>query len=129
MVGMQMRIDGLDQSEIEFAQQLAVAIDLFQHRVEDQRLAPGAAGQQIAVGSRNAVEQLPKDHVWRACKLIQDITMQKDRGIMPVLPSSLTRDSRIVVDAFQRDADTAGIRHFTRTEVPGKDIPHRYSPL
>jgi len=56
MVGVQMRVDGLDQAEIEFAQQLAIAIDFLQHRIEDQRLAAGAAGQQIAIGSRDAVE-------------------------------------------------------------------------
>ena len=31
VVGVQMGIDGLDQPKVEFAQQLAVAIDLFQH--------------------------------------------------------------------------------------------------
>ncbi len=62
MVGVQMGIDGLDQPEIEFTQQLAVAVDLLEHRVEDQCLAAVAAGQQIAVGSRNAVEELAKDH-------------------------------------------------------------------
>ena len=62
MVGVQMGIDRLDQSQIEFAQQLAVAVDLLQHGIEDQRLAAGAAGQQIAVGPGNAVEQLAKDH-------------------------------------------------------------------
>src|SRR5580692_4360517 len=62
MVGVQMRIDGLDQFEIQFTQQLAVAVDLLQHRIEDQRFAAGAAGQDITVGSRYAVEQLAKDH-------------------------------------------------------------------
>ena len=62
MVGMQMGIDRLDQLEIEFAQQLAVAVDLLQHRIEDQRFAAGAARQQIAVGAGDAVEQLAKDH-------------------------------------------------------------------
>ncbi len=51
MVGVQMGIDGLDQLEIEFTQQLAVAVDLLEHGVEDQCLAAVAAGQQIAVGS------------------------------------------------------------------------------
>src|SRR5450759_4998921 len=69
-----MGIDRLDQPEIEFAQQLAVAIDLLQHGIEDQRLAAGAACQQIAVGSRNAVEQLTKDHGWRGLDLISDNT-------------------------------------------------------
>ena len=62
VVGMQMGIDGLDQLEVEFAQQLAVALDLLQHGIEDQRLAAGAAGEHIAVGSGNAVKELTKDH-------------------------------------------------------------------
>jgi hypothetical protein len=59
---MQMGIDGLDQLEVELAQQLAVTVGLFQHRIEDQRLAARPARQQIAVGAGNAVEELAKDH-------------------------------------------------------------------
>ncbi len=62
VVGVQVGVHRLDQPEIEFAQELAVAVDLLQHGIEDQRLAAGAAGQDIAVGSRYAVEQLAKDH-------------------------------------------------------------------
>ena len=62
VVGVQMGVDRLDQPQVEFAQQLAIAVGLFQHGIEDQRLAAGAAGQQIAVGARNAVEELTKDH-------------------------------------------------------------------
>ena len=51
VVGMQMGVDRLDEFQIEFAQQLAIAVDLFQHGIEDQRLASPAAGQQVAVGS------------------------------------------------------------------------------
>ena len=39
MVGVQMRIDGLDQLEIELAHELQIAVDLLQHRIDDQRLA------------------------------------------------------------------------------------------
>ena len=42
--------------------QLQIAVDLLQHRIDDQRLAAGAAGQQIGVGAGNAVEQLAEDH-------------------------------------------------------------------
>src|SRR5580704_17344853 len=59
---MQMRIDSFDQLEIEFAQQLAIAIDSVEHRIEDHRLAARAACQEIAVGAGYAVEQLTKDH-------------------------------------------------------------------
>src|SRR3954467_3062114 len=62
VVGMQMGVHRLDQLEIELAQQLAVAVDLLQHGIEDQRLAAGAAGQEIAVGTRNTVEELAEDH-------------------------------------------------------------------
>ena len=62
VVGMQMGVDRLDQLEVELPQQLAVAVDLLQHGVKDQRLATGAAGQDIAVSSRNAVEELAENH-------------------------------------------------------------------
>jgi hypothetical protein len=62
MIGMQMGVDGLDQLEVEFAQQLAIAVSFFQHGIEDQRLAAMPAGEQITVGAGNAVEQLAKDH-------------------------------------------------------------------
>ena len=39
VVGVQMGVDRLDQLEVEFADQLQIAIDLLQHRVDDQRLA------------------------------------------------------------------------------------------
>jgi hypothetical protein len=61
VIGVQMGVDGLDQLEIEFPEQLAVAVDLLQYRIKEQRLAAGAAGQQVAVGPGNAVEQLAKD--------------------------------------------------------------------
>src|SRR3954467_4042976 len=62
VVGMQMGVHRLDQLEIELAQELAVAVDFFQHGIEDQRLAAGAARQEIAVGTRNTVEELAEDH-------------------------------------------------------------------
>jgi len=50
VIGMQVGVHCLDKLEIELAQQLAIAVDLLQHGIEDQRLAAGAAGQDIAVG-------------------------------------------------------------------------------
>ena len=78
MIGVQMGVDRLHQPQIEFAQQLAVAVGLLQHGIEDQRLAAGAARQQVAVGARNAVEKLTKDHA--CCRalnlsLVQDIIL------------------------------------------------------
>src|SRR4051794_34147014 len=62
MIGMEVRIDGLDQSEVEFVHELEVPVDLLQHRIDDQRLASAPAGQKIGVGSRDAVEELAEDH-------------------------------------------------------------------
>jgi hypothetical protein len=63
VVGMQMRVDRLDQLDVELAQELEVAVDLFQYRVDDQRLAAGPAGEQVGIGARYAVEKLAEDHV------------------------------------------------------------------
>ena len=62
MVGVQMRIDGLDQLEIELAHELQIAVDLLQHRIDDQRLAAMPAGDEISVGAGNAVEELAEYH-------------------------------------------------------------------
>src|SRR5207344_267202 len=61
-VGMQMGIDGLDQLKVELFDELDVAVDLLQHRIDDQRLAAVPAGQQVGVGAGYAVEKLAKDH-------------------------------------------------------------------
>ena len=62
VVGVQVRVDRLDQLQVELADQLQVAVDLLQHRIDDQRLAAAPAGEQIAVGAGDAVEQLAEDH-------------------------------------------------------------------
>ena len=62
MVGVQMRVGGLDQLEIELAHELQIAVDLLQHRIDDQRLAAMPAGDEIGVGAGNAVEELAEDH-------------------------------------------------------------------
>ena len=62
MIGMQVGIDGLDQLEIEFVHELEVTVDLLQHGIDDQRLAPAPAGQEVGVGARDAVEKLAEDH-------------------------------------------------------------------
>ena len=83
MVGMQVSVDGLDQFEIKLAQQLAVAVDLLQHGIENQRFAAGAAGQDVAVGSGYAIEQLAKDHEWQARELIPDTITPTRRALAP----------------------------------------------
>ncbi len=62
MIGVKMGVDRLDQPEVELVDQLDVAVDLLQHRIDDQRLAAAPAGEQVGVGAGDAVEQLAKDH-------------------------------------------------------------------
>ena len=56
------RVDRLDQLEVELVDELEVAVDLLQHRIDDQRLAAAPAGEQIGVGAGHAVEELAEDH-------------------------------------------------------------------
>ena len=62
VVGVQMRVDRLHQPEVELLHQLEIAVDLLEHRIDDERLAAAPAGENIAIGARDAVEQLPEDH-------------------------------------------------------------------
>ena len=62
MVGMKMRIHRLDQLEVEFADELDVTVDLLQYRIEDERLAPTPAGDEVGVSAGHAVEELAKNH-------------------------------------------------------------------
>src|SRR5262250_189958 len=57
-----MRVRRLDQSEIELTHELQIAVNLLQHRINDQRLAAMPASEEISVGARNAVEELAEDH-------------------------------------------------------------------
>src|SRR6185312_9298534 len=69
VVGVQVGVDGLDQLDVEFANELQVTLDLVEHRIDDQRLAAAPTGEQIGVGARNRVEELAEDHgrppAWR----------------------------------------------------------------
>jgi hypothetical protein len=47
VIGMQVGVDSLDQLEVELIDELDVALDLLQYRVDDQRLAAAPAGEQI----------------------------------------------------------------------------------
>ncbi len=62
VVGMNVRVDRLDQLEVQLLHQLQVPVDLLQDGIDDQRLATVPAGHQIAVGARCAVEQLAENH-------------------------------------------------------------------
>src|SRR5262245_33010028 len=62
VVGMEMSVDSLHQLEVEFADKLDVTVDLFQHRIDDQRLAAAPAGDEVGVSTGDAVEELAEDH-------------------------------------------------------------------
>jgi len=62
VVGVQMRVDGLDQLEIKLAHELQIAVDLLQHRIDDQRLTAMPAGDEIGVRPGNTVEELAEYH-------------------------------------------------------------------
>ena len=62
MVGMNMGIDRLDELEVEFLHELEIAVNLFQHGIDDQRFAAAAAGDQIGVGAGDVVVELAKNH-------------------------------------------------------------------
>ena len=62
VVGVQMRVDGLYQLEFALAHELQIAVDLLQHRIDDQRLAAMPAGNEIGVSAGNAVEELAEYH-------------------------------------------------------------------
>ena len=51
VVGVEMGVDGLDEPQVELAQELDVAVDALEHRIDDQRLAAVPACQQIGVGA------------------------------------------------------------------------------
>src|SRR5262249_12088882 len=45
-----------------FVDELDITVDLLQHRIDDQRLAPTPAGDEVGVGAGDAVEDLAKNH-------------------------------------------------------------------
>ena len=61
VVGVQVGIDRLHQLQVQFADELEVAIDLLQDGIDDQRLAATAGGEQVGVGAGRRLEQLTKD--------------------------------------------------------------------
>ena len=62
VIGMKVGVDRLDQPQVELVDQLDVAVDLLQHRIDEQSLGAAPAGEQVGVGAGDAVEQLAKDH-------------------------------------------------------------------
>jgi hypothetical protein len=62
VVGVHVGVDRLDELEVELPHQRKIAVDLLQDRIDDQRLAAAAAGEQIRIGAGRLVEQLAEDH-------------------------------------------------------------------
>ena len=62
VIGMQMRVHGLDQFEVELLDELDITVDLLEHRIDDERFAAAPAGDDIGVSTGHAVEELAEDH-------------------------------------------------------------------
>ena len=84
VVGVQMGVDRLDQPQIELAQQLAIAVGLFQHGIEDQCLAAGRGWRADSCRCRKRCRRAD-ERSWRVpLKTIPDlITLRPD--VIPVL--------------------------------------------
>ena len=76
MVGVQMRVDGLHELEIEFVNEIQIAVDLFQHRIDDQCLAAWTAREQIGIGTGHMVEELTENHF----KIVVQVTQVAQSG-------------------------------------------------
>src|SRR4249919_1343059 len=63
VVCMQMCVDGLYELEIEFVNEMQIAVDLLQNRIDDQRLAARTAREQIGIGAGHLIEELTEDHL------------------------------------------------------------------
>ena len=61
VIGVEVGIDRLDELQLEFPDELEIAIDFLQHGIDDQSLASSPAREQIGVGSGYGIEQLAKD--------------------------------------------------------------------
>jgi len=59
---MDMGVDNLHQLQVQLLQQPDIAVGFLEHRVDQKRLAAGAACQQVGVGRGNRIEHLPKNH-------------------------------------------------------------------
>jgi len=62
VVGMEMGVDGFHKFQVELSDELKVAVDPFQHRIDDECLAARTACEQVGIGTGNLIEKLTKDH-------------------------------------------------------------------
>ena len=62
VVGVDVGIEDLGEGQIEFAEKSQVAIDLLQHRVDDEGFAAGTPGDQVGIAARADVVELAEEH-------------------------------------------------------------------
>src|SRR3954454_24456849 len=62
MVGVDMRFERVFERETEFAHQVQVALDRFQHRIDQRGFARFVTGDEIGVGRRLRLKQLAENH-------------------------------------------------------------------
>src|SRR5262249_14971952 len=104
VIGVQMRVDGLDQPEIELMNELQIAVNLFQHRIDDQRFSAMPTGDEISVGAGYAVEKLAKYHR-RLCSA----------NLRRTIHACASKSARLPVkNAGDADSNIADIRKISR---------------
>ena len=84
VVGVEMGIDSLDQFQVELADELQIAVDLFQHRIDDQRFPAQPAGKEIGVGPGGGVEELAKNHALLPLRRLHPHYTLRHRMKMPL---------------------------------------------
>src|SRR5215813_8759819 len=57
-----MGVHGFNELKLELVHQLQISVNLLEHRINDQPLSAGPAGEQICVGAGRLVEELAEDH-------------------------------------------------------------------
>ena len=67
VVGVDVGLDGVFEDQAELIEQRQVALDSFEHRIDQYRLARLIAPDQISVGRRHRIKQLTKDHSKSSC--------------------------------------------------------------
>ena len=87
MVGVQVGVHRLDQFEIELLDELQVAIHFFQHGIDDHRFPAAAAGEEVGVGARHGLEQLPEDHFFGRLGSIWRKSSRNPEAMTNILPS------------------------------------------
>jgi hypothetical protein len=80
VIGVNMRVHRLDEFEIEFFDKLEVPIHAVEDRVDDERLSPTSAGQQVSVRARFGMEELSEDHCGPTSRAIRHDILARHSG-------------------------------------------------